>query len=166
MYAQAPVPPLVRTPRPAPPSPPAPRPKPRRTSRLLAWLAPSPGRSQTDHPALDHRQRGGDMPLELPNAPGESVTSSGRFFPATILGGHLHVRGIPDWGPWNPSRLEWADEAFVDMLLSKDQADRKARTREEPRGDHERTEEGAYPRGLDAREPSGRGPPAVEADGR
>jgi hypothetical protein len=71
------------------------------------------------------------MPLELPNAPGESVTSSGRFFPATILGGHLHVRGIPDWGPWNPSRLEWADEAFVDMLLSKDQADRKARTREE-----------------------------------
>ncbi len=72
------------------------------------------------------------MPMqELPNAPGESVASSDRFFPATILGGRLHVRGIPDWGPWNPSRLEWADEAFVDMLLSKDQADGKARTREE-----------------------------------
>jgi hypothetical protein len=69
--------------------------------------------------------------LELPNTINESVTSSDRYFPATILGGHLHVRGIPDWGPWNPSRLEWADEAFVDMLLSKDQADRKARTREE-----------------------------------
>ena len=23
-----------------------------------------------------------------------------RYFPATILGGHFHVRGIPDWGPW------------------------------------------------------------------
>jgi len=68
---------------------------------------------------------------EPPNAAGESVTPSDRYFPATILGGHLHVRGIPDWGPWNPSRLEWADEEFVDMLLSKDQADRKARTREE-----------------------------------
>ena len=59
------------------------------------------------------------------------MASSDRFLPATILGGHLHVRGIPDWGPWNPSRLEWADEAFVDMLLSKNQADRKVRTREE-----------------------------------
>ncbi len=36
-----------------------------------------------------------------------------------------------DWGPWNPLRLEWADEAFVDLLLSMNQADHKARTREE-----------------------------------
>jgi hypothetical protein len=59
------------------------------------------------------------------------VTPSDRYFPATILGGHLHVRGIPDWGPWNPSRFEWADEEFVDLLLSTRQADRKVRTREE-----------------------------------
>jgi hypothetical protein len=59
------------------------------------------------------------------------VTPSDRYFPATILGGRLHIRGLPDWGSWNPSRLEWDDEAFVDMLLSKDQADRKARTRED-----------------------------------
>ena len=39
--------------------------------------------------------------------------------------------GSPDWGPWNPSRLEWGDEEFVDMLLSKDPVHRKARTREE-----------------------------------
>ena len=68
---------------------------------------------------------------EPPNVPGESVPPSDRFFPATILGGRLHVRGIPDWGPWDSSRFEWADEAFVDMLLSKNPGDRKARTREE-----------------------------------
>ena len=63
--------------------------------------------------------------------PAESVASSDRFFPATILGGHLHVRGTPDWGPWDSSRFEWADEEFVDMILSKTTGDRKARTREE-----------------------------------
>ena len=56
---------------------------------------------------------------------------SDRYFPATILGGRLHVRGIPDWEPWDPARFEWADEEFVDMLLSKNPGDRKARTREE-----------------------------------
>ncbi len=59
------------------------------------------------------------------------MTPSDRFFPATILGGHLHVRGIPDWGPWDSARLEWDDEVFVDILLSTRQADRKIRTREE-----------------------------------
>ena len=59
------------------------------------------------------------------------MASSDRFFPATILGGHLHVRGIPDWGPWDPARFEWGDEEFVDFLLSKDPVHRKARTREE-----------------------------------
>ncbi len=66
-----------------------------------------------------------------PNAPGESVASSDRYFPVTILGGHLYIRGIPDRGPWNPSRLEWDDEEFVDVLLSTRQADRKVRTRDE-----------------------------------
>src|ERR1700730_18023078 len=62
---------------------------------------------------------------------GESVASSDRYFPATILVGHLHVRGIPDWGPWDPSRFEWADEEFVDMILTKMVGDHKVRTREE-----------------------------------
>jgi hypothetical protein len=47
------------------------------------------------------------------------------------MGGRLHVRGIPDWGPWNPSRLEWQNETFVDMILSEITGDRKTRTREE-----------------------------------
>ncbi len=59
------------------------------------------------------------------------MASSERFFPATILGGYLQVRGIPNWGPWDPSRLEWGDEEFVAILLSKNPGDRKARTREE-----------------------------------
>jgi hypothetical protein len=69
--------------------------------------------------------------VDLPNIAGESVTPFDRYFPATILGGHLHVRGIPDRGPWNPSRLEWDDEAFVDILLSTRQADCKVQTCEE-----------------------------------
>ncbi len=59
------------------------------------------------------------------------MVPSDRYFPATILGGRLHVRGIPDRGPWNPLRLEWDDEEFVDILLSTRQADRKVRIREE-----------------------------------
>jgi len=47
------------------------------------------------------------------------VTPSDRFFPATILGGRFHVRGLPDWGSWDPARFEWGDEAFVDLLLIK-----------------------------------------------
>ena len=69
--------------------------------------------------------------LELPNALGESVVSSDRFFPATILGGRLHVRGLPDRGSWNPARLEWELEEYADMLVSIRQADRKVRTLEE-----------------------------------
>ncbi len=59
------------------------------------------------------------------------MASSDRYFPTTILGGHLHVRGIPDRGPWDPARFEWSDEEFVDLLLSNDPGHRKARTREE-----------------------------------
>jgi len=59
------------------------------------------------------------------------VASSDRYFPATILGGRLHVHGLPDWGSWNPTRLEWADEEFVDMFVGADPIHRKARTREE-----------------------------------
>ena len=82
-------------------------------------------------PCGSHGKPRAEAILELPNTPGESVTPSDRYFPATILGGRLHVRGLPDRGLWNPSRLEWADEEFVDFLLSKDPVHRKARTREE-----------------------------------
>jgi hypothetical protein len=68
---------------------------------------------------------------ELPNANRRIHDPSDRFFAATILAGHLHVRGIPDWGPWDPVRLEWKDEAFVDMILSEITGDRKVRTREQ-----------------------------------
>jgi hypothetical protein len=60
-------------------------------SRTMVWN----GHSLVERP-LEERQA--EM-AELPNAPGESVPSSDRFFPATIMGGHLHVRGSPDWGP-------------------------------------------------------------------
>jgi hypothetical protein len=56
------------------------------------------------------------------------VGFSDRYFPATILGGCLHIRGIADSGQWNPARPEWDDEAFVDILISTRQADRKVRT--------------------------------------
>ena len=59
------------------------------------------------------------------------MASSDRYFPATILGVHLHVRGIPDWGPWDPARFEWQNESFVDMILSPITGDRKIRTPEE-----------------------------------
>jgi hypothetical protein len=36
-----------------------------------------------------------------------SMGPSDRFFSATILGGRLHPDGIPEWGPWEASRLHW-----------------------------------------------------------
>ena len=47
------------------------------------------------------------------------------------MGGHLHVRGLPDRGQWDPARLEWEPEEYVDMLVATDPIYRKARTREE-----------------------------------
>jgi hypothetical protein len=66
---------------------------------------------------------------ELPNGPGESVASY-HFFPATILGGRFHVRGIPDRGPWDPARLEWEPEEYVELMLTAMMA-RKVRTPKE-----------------------------------
>jgi hypothetical protein len=54
-----------------------------------------------------------------------------RFFPTTLLGGFLHVRGIPDWGPWNDGRIEYTQESFVDAILRPGTGDRKVRTLEE-----------------------------------
>jgi hypothetical protein len=59
------------------------------------------------------------------------LASSHRYFPATILGGRLHIRALPAFGQWNPARLERADEEFVDMFVDTDPIHRKAGTREE-----------------------------------
>ena len=54
-----------------------------------------------------------------------------RFFPTTLLGGFLHVRGIPDWGPWNDGRIEYTHESLVDAILRPGTGDRKVLTHEE-----------------------------------
>ncbi len=54
-----------------------------------------------------------------------------RFFAAVVLAGHLHVRGMPDRGPWDPALLEWATELEIDPNLVLSAGDRKIRTREE-----------------------------------
>ena len=54
-----------------------------------------------------------------------------RFFAAVVLAGRLHVRGIHDRDPWEPSRLEWATELEIDPNLVVAAGDRKIGTREE-----------------------------------
>ena len=60
-----------------------------------------------------------------------TADSPDRFFSTTLLGGFLHVRGIPDWGPWNGGRIEYTHESFVDAILRPGTGDRKVRTPEE-----------------------------------
>ena len=57
-----------------------------------------------------------------------------RFFPTTLLGGFLHVRGISDWGPWHASSIEYTHESFVDAILRPGTGDRKVRTLEDLQG--------------------------------
>jgi len=59
------------------------------------------------------------------------VSPRNRFFAASVLGGRLHVRGIHDRDPWDPSRLEWATELEIDPNLVVTAGDRKIGTREE-----------------------------------
>lgn len=51
-------------------------------------------------------------------------------FLANILGGRLYPSGVPDWGPWEASRLHWWSEDHVDPCYS-DNRERKVRTTEE-----------------------------------
>ena len=44
--------------------------------------------------------------------------ASDRFFAATILGGRLHVDGVPERGPWEASRLHWWPEDHLDLNSS------------------------------------------------
>jgi hypothetical protein len=64
------------------------------------------------------------------------------FFSATLLSGFLHVRGIPDWGPWNYGGIDLTQESFVDAILRPGSRDCKVRTPEELRAAL------AEPRGL------------------
>jgi hypothetical protein len=59
------------------------------------------------------------------------MTQSDRFFSATVLGGRLYVRDIPDRGPWDSSRLEYFTEAYIDPGLVAAAGDRVVRTLEE-----------------------------------
>ncbi len=53
-----------------------------------------------------------------------------RFFLATVLGGRLHPDGVPEWGPWDSSRLHFWPEDHLDLILPTT-GDRKVRTTEE-----------------------------------
>jgi hypothetical protein len=53
-----------------------------------------------------------------------------RFFLATVLGGRLHPNGIPEWGPWEGSRLHWWPEDRLELILTTTR-ERKVRTAEE-----------------------------------
>lgn len=45
------------------------------------------------------------------------MSAAERFFPATVMGGRLHVIGVPDGGPWDSSRLDWWPEEHLDLIL-------------------------------------------------
>jgi len=58
------------------------------------------------------------------------VGASDRFFLATILGGRLHPDDVPDWGPWESSRLHCWTEDHLDLILGTTR-ERRLRTKEE-----------------------------------
>lgn len=48
-----------------------------------------------------------------------------------VMAGRLHVLGLPQGGPWDPSRLEWREEPELDTLVNPRAGDRKVTAREE-----------------------------------
>ena len=64
------------------------------------------------------------------NEGGRKVPST-RFFPATFMGGRLHVTGVPEWGPWDSARLDWWPEDHLDLILPGGRYGEKVRTLEE-----------------------------------
>ncbi len=56
---------------------------------------------------------------------------SARYFPATVMGGRLHVTGVPEWGPWDSARLDWWPEDQLDFILPGGRYGEKVRTLEE-----------------------------------
>jgi hypothetical protein len=63
------------------------------------------------------------------DAPPLIVTQPDRFFSATILGGRLHVQGVPDWGRWNCNRIDRFPENQI--VIVPEVGDRMIRTCEE-----------------------------------
>ena len=57
--------------------------------------------------------------------------SADRFFPATIMGGRLHVTGAGEGRPWDSSQLDWWREDELDLILAKGEYGEKIRTPEE-----------------------------------
>ena len=54
-----------------------------------------------------------------------------RFFSATVMGGRLHVTGVPEWGPWDSAGLDWWPEDKLDLILAGGTYGEKVRTLEE-----------------------------------
>jgi hypothetical protein len=59
------------------------------------------------------------------------MSSPDRFFSATVVPGRLHILGLARGGSWNAARLEWRQEAEVDVLMNPRAGDRKVVTKEE-----------------------------------
>lgn len=51
-----------------------------------------------------------------------------RFFFAAAVWGKLRLRDIPDWGPWNPHRVAYWDEIYLDAVSHLAVTGRKVRT--------------------------------------
>ena len=59
------------------------------------------------------------------------MSSTDRFFSATVIPGRLLVLGLARGGPWNAARLEWRHEPEVDVLMNPRAGDRKVVTKDE-----------------------------------
>jgi hypothetical protein len=51
-----------------------------------------------------------------------------RFLAATILDGRLNVDGVPDWGPWDSTRLDRFTGDYIGPGLVEVAGDRVVRT--------------------------------------
>ncbi len=51
-----------------------------------------------------------------------------QFVAATAFAGRLIVRGIPEWSPWDLSKLELSDESEVNTSINEAVGDRKVLT--------------------------------------
>lgn len=56
--------------------------------------------------------------------------SSVRFFPASIMGGRLHVTEIAEGVAWDLTRLDWWPEDELDLILAGGRYGEKVGTRE------------------------------------
>jgi hypothetical protein len=51
-----------------------------------------------------------------------------RFFRAAAMAGRLHLSDIGDHGPWDSSRIVYADEQELDLILQRMMVVRKVQT--------------------------------------